>query len=97
MKRFVHHEGQVFKDINQVQCTPNISLPLTDSEVTYRKNFRLLATVNHTGTLERGHYTAFIKIANTDSWLYCNDAAVLKADQKQVNNASSYIYFYEAI
>ena len=29
------------------------------------------------------------------SWLRCNDTAVVIADENQVNNTSSYIYFYE--
>ena len=76
--------------MKHVQCTPNISVPVKDNEVTF------LATINHSGSLTRGHYTAFIKIPNSKSWLHCNDAAVLRANENKVNNTSSYIYFYES-
>ena len=85
------------KNINCVECTSDISVPVEDNEVKYEKHFRLLATINHTGNLDRGHYTSFIKLPNSKSWLHCNDAAVLKAVEKKVNNTSSYIYFFESI
>ena len=85
----------MIKDIKHVQCTPNISVPVKDNE-DYQKGYHLIATINHTGNLNRGHYTLFIKIPNSKSWLYCNDAAVLRANENKVNNTSSYIYFYES-
>ena len=96
LKRFVSHDNQVIKDIKHVQCTPNISVPVKDNEVTYQKDYYLIPSINHTGNLNRGHYTSFIKIPNSKSWLHCNDAAVLRANENKVNNASSYIYFYES-
>ena len=96
LKRFVSHDNQVLIDMKHVQCTPNISVPVKDNEVTFHKHYHLIATINHTGSLTRGHYTAFIKIPNSKSWLHCNDAAVLRANENKVNNTSSYIYFYES-
>ena len=96
LKRFVSHYNQVLKDMKHVQCTPNISVPVKDNEVTFHKHYHLIATINHTGSLTRGHYTAFIKIPNSKSWLHCNDAAVLRTNENKVNNTSSYIYFYES-
>ena len=96
LKRFVSHDNQVIKDIKHVQCTPNISVPVKDNEVTYQKDYYLITSINYTGNLNRGHYTSFIKIPNSKSWLHCNDAAVLRANENKVNNTSSYIYFYES-
>ena len=95
LKRFVSHDNQFLKDIKHVQCTPNISVPAKDNEVTYHKDYHLIATISHTRNLNRGHYTSFIKIPNSKSWLHCNDASVLRANENKVNNTSSYIYFYE--
>ena len=81
LKCFVSHDNQVIKDINHVQCTPNISVPVKDNEVTYQKHYHLIATINHTGNLNRGHYTSFIKIPNSKSLLHCNDVAVLRANE----------------
>ena len=96
LKRFVSHDNQVLKDMKHVQCTPNISVPVKDNEVTFHKHYHLIATINHTGNLNRGHYTSFIKIPNSKSWLHCNDAAVLRANENKVNKSSSYIYFHES-
>ena len=94
LKHFVSHDNQVIKDIKHVQYTPNISVPVKDNEVTYQKDYHLIATINNTGNLKRGHYTSFIKITNSKSWLHCNDAAVLRANQRRAT--SSYIYFNES-
>ena len=86
LKRFVSHYNQVLKDMKRVQCTPNISVPVKDNEITFHKHYHLTATINHTGSLTRGHYTAFIKIPISKSWLHCSDAAVLGANENKVNN-----------
>ena len=54
LKRFVSHDNQVVKNTKHVQCTPNISVPVKDNEVTYQKDYHLIATINHTGNLNRG-------------------------------------------
>ena len=54
-------------------------------------HYHLIATINHTGNLNRGHYTSFIKIPNSTSLLHCNDPAVLRANENKVSNTSSYI------
>ena len=96
LKPFVSHDNQVLKDIKHVQCTPNTSVPVKVNEVTYQKHYYLIANINHSGNLNRVHYTSFIKIPNSKSWLHCNNAAVLSANENKVNNTSSYIYFYES-
>ena len=96
MKQFVSHNNQVIKDLKQVQCTPNISVPVKDNKETYQKDDHLTVTINHTGNLNRGHYTSLIEICNSKSWFHCNDAAALRADEDKINSTSSFIYFYES-
>lgn len=48
----------------------------------------LVATVNCTETLIRGHHTVFIKQPNSSSWFFCNDAAVFRSSVKKINNTS---------
>ena len=67
LKRFVSHDNQVLKYMKHVHCTPNISVPVKDNEVTFNKHCQLIATISHTGNLNRGHYTAFMKIPNSKS------------------------------
>ena len=90
---FVSHDNQFIEDIKQVQCTPNMFVAVKDNEVGFQKDYHLIATINHTGNLNRVHYTSFIKVPNSKSWLHCNNAAALRADENNVNNTSSYTYF----
>ena len=71
LKCFVSHDDQVIKDIEHVQCTRNISVPVEDNKVPDQEDFHLIATINHTGKLNRGHYTSFIKMPNSKSRLHC--------------------------
>ena len=59
LKRFVSHHNQVIKDIKHVQCTLEISVPVKDNEVNYQKYYHLIAAINHTGNLSRGHYIIY--------------------------------------
>ena len=97
-KRFVHDGSRFTKHLQKIACTPTLSVPLSgqDDQVSYVK-FNLLGTINHSGSLERGHYTSFVKNQNNNLWFQCNDAAVLQSDENKVNNDTSYIYFYEKI
>ena len=96
LKRFVVHEDSVIKDVQKVHCTSKLSVPFVDNEVTLNKKYDLLATVNHTGTLDRGHYTCFIRPSKSTKWYFCNDSAVLPASEGSLNTTSSYIFFFEA-
>ena len=58
LKDFVSHDNQVIKDIKYIQCTPNFSLPVKDNKMTYQKDYHLIATINHTRNLSKGHYTS---------------------------------------
>ena len=51
----------MIKDIKHVLCTPTISVPVKDNEVTYKGDLSLIATINCTGNLNRGHYTSINK------------------------------------
>ena len=97
-KRFVN-EGSFFsKHLQKIVCTPNLSVPvLGDNDHISNEKLKLLGTINHSGSLERGHYTSFVKFPNGSSWFHCNDAAVLSANEESINNDTSYIYFYEKI
>ena len=95
-KRFINQGSLFTKHLQKVVCSPNLSVPvLTQDDRIEQRHFKLLGTINHTGSLNRGHYTSFIKLASNNSWYHCNDAAVVLSEEDQVNNDSSYLYFYE--
>ena len=65
LKRFSHHNNKVVKNIYKVKCNANISIIVENMEVSETK-YKLIATINHTGNLERGHYSSFVKLFSSD-------------------------------
>ena len=48
LKHFVSYDNQVIKAMKHVQCTPNISVPVKDKEVTHQKDFNLIVIISQT-------------------------------------------------
>ena len=65
----------------------------SDAEVVVRTAFQLKAVINHSGTLNNGHYTAIVQAGS--NWLNCDDKKVRNADTSDLNSAMSYVLFYE--
>ena len=95
LKRFNNEGSNISKNIQKVVCTPDLVVPVVHNDIKLQIKYRLLATINHTGSLQRGHYTSFINSGGSDKWFFCNDAAILDSPKARVNNSSSYICFYE--
>ena len=97
LKRFSNFGSSVIKDIRPVKCGHEIFVPVSfDNDITSLKKFKLYAVINHSGTLERGHYTALINNIESQSWFHCNDAAVISHKQ-DVPQDLCYVLFYKAI
>ena len=79
-----------------MQCTETLSVPVVLDDISFHKEFNLIVTVNHTGILVKGCYTAFVKLSNFSSSQFCHDAAVLRSSVEKVNNTFSYVYIYKA-
>ena len=101
--RFSNQGGELVKNVNFFSCTwgePNkdLTVPITvEDEVSFTDKYSLIATINHLGTLNRGHYWAFIKDLHYSSWYSCNDKPVFNVEENYVNNATSYILFYSKV
>ena len=97
LKRFTTIDGVTQKLSSPVFCPPSgLYLPVTlDEEVSVKRSLKLVSMINHYGTLENGHYTAFVKDPNKGSWFYCNDRAVVPANIGALNNTASYALFFE--
>ena len=76
--RFSNQGGQRINDANFLSCTQSESnkhllVPITvEDEVSFTNKYSLTATINHSVTLNRGHYWAFIKDLHSSSWYSCN-------------------------
>lgn len=55
--------------------------------------YDLYAICNHSGGLMGGHYTAFIKNAN-NNWYLFNDTVVKKVDKEKIITPSAYCFFF---
>ncbi|XP_064637300.1 ubiquitin carboxyl-terminal hydrolase 22-like isoform X2 [Lineus longissimus] len=55
--------------------------------------YSLFAVVNHSGTIESGHYTCFIR-QHKDMWFKCDDHLITKANGMDVLNSEGYLLFY---
>ena len=64
---FSYQGAQIVKNENFFSCTQSesnkdLTVPITiEDEVSFTNKYSLIATINHSGTLNRGHYWAFIK------------------------------------
>lgn len=54
--------------------------------------YKLIGLVNHSGSLNSGHYTSFIF---KEDWFYCNDSYINKVSEEEVLNATPYLLFYQ--
>lgn len=54
--------------------------------------YSLYAVVNHTGSMETGHYTSFVR--HGQEWYKCDDHHITKASKKDVLNSKAYLLFY---
>ena len=84
-------EKQIF------ECFPNSVLKVSitlDDEVSFTNKYPLVAAINHSGSLDRGRYWAFIKDALSKQWFYCNDKVVLNVNEKTFCNSSLCVFFY---
>ena len=101
--RFSNQGGQLVKNENFLSCTrgesnKDLTVPITvEDEVSFTNKYSLIATINHSGTLNRGHYWAFIKDLHSSSWYSCNDKLVFNVEERSLNNTTSYILFYRKV
>lgn len=59
--------------------------------------YDLFAVVNHQGSMDSGHYTAFVLQQlphGATEWVKCDDSAVTRATVAQVQASEAYLLFY---
>ncbi|RWS27194.1 ubiquitin carboxyl-terminal hydrolase 22-like protein [Leptotrombidium deliense] len=57
------------------------------------RRYCLFAVVNHSGTIETGHYTAYIR-QHRDQWFKCDDHIITRASIQDVLDSEGYLLFY---
>ena len=91
-------DGACVKDVRKIDVpVDKLNLPISvDSDVSYTKSFHLVGYIVHSGTMQRGHYTAYVKERDKSSWLLCNDKAVIHIEGDLKDSEMSYVLFYES-
>ena len=97
LTRFSILDNRAIKDEQIFDCFPNsvLKVPITlDDEVSFTNKYSLVATINHSGSLDRGHYWAFIKDVLSKQCFSCNDKVFMNVNEKILCHSSSYALFY---
>jgi ubiquitin carboxyl-terminal hydrolase 22/27/51 len=55
------------------------------------RRYCLFAVVNHSGTIETGHYTAFIR-QHRDQWFKCDDHLIVRASVQEVLDSEGFVF-----
>ena len=79
------------------KCLPEelLQIIIADSiEVSFLNNYALVVTINHSGSLNNGLYSAIIKDVTTNQWFSCDDKVVFKIKADDLNNKMSYALFF---
>ena len=75
---------------------PTDNLDLSKYIVGYNKNsykYDLYGVCNHSGGVQGGHYTAFVKNAN-GNWYLFNDSNISRVSEDSIKTEKAYCFFY---
>ncbi|CAL8092940.1 unnamed protein product [Calicophoron daubneyi] len=91
-KRF-HLQQQTWrKRTTDVAFPINRFEPLSDGGV-----YALYAVLNHYGTMESGHYTAFCRGISDGVWYEYDDSVAMPIPESRIQSNAAYILFYELL
>ncbi|MDE5117574.1 MAG: hypothetical protein O4860_10250, partial [Trichodesmium sp. St2_bin2_1] len=98
LKRFGNFHDKTYKDCSHFHCLSagrgTLAVPVSvEGVVSFTHHYTLVATINHSGSLQNGHYWAYIK-SDDNSGYKCNDTSVVKVCQSELYNTSPYVLIY---
>ncbi|KAF7703911.1 putative ubiquitin carboxyl-terminal hydrolase 8 [Cucumispora dikerogammari] len=86
IKLFTFNSKRLSKLSNNLTFSTNIQF---NDKIKYS----LIGTVNHTGSLNWGHYTSYTLIKG--KWFFCNDICISEVEEQTVLKSTPYLLFYE--
>ena len=90
-------KGAVIKNKLRAKCSEILKLPISsDDQVCLFKEFNLKATINHSGTLQAGHYLVQIKDKDNHGRLKYNDTSVIATPFSGLSN-TLYVFFFQQL
>ena len=92
--QLAHNITQI-RSPTEVVCFPELlKVPLHSEDITLYQKYSLVATINHSGSINSGHYWSIVKDKFSDSWLRCNDSSVCTVSASSLKTKYSYVFFY---
>ncbi|VAH03731.1 unnamed protein product [Triticum turgidum subsp. durum] len=84
-----------------------VNFPIHDLDMTkYAKHtsggdqpliYELYAVINHYGGLGGGHYSAYAKLIEEDSWYHFDDSHVSSVNEEETGTSAAYLLFYRRV
>uniref|UniRef100_A0A0E0EW13 Ubiquitin carboxyl-terminal hydrolase n=1 Tax=Oryza meridionalis TaxID=40149 RepID=A0A0E0EW13_9ORYZ len=59
--------------------------------------YELYAVINHYGGMGGGHYSAYAKLVEEDSWYHFDDSHVSSVGEEDIRTSSAYLLFYRRV
>uniref|UniRef100_A0A0D9XHX7 Ubiquitin carboxyl-terminal hydrolase n=1 Tax=Leersia perrieri TaxID=77586 RepID=A0A0D9XHX7_9ORYZ len=59
--------------------------------------YELYAVINHYGGMGGGHYSAYAKLVEEDSWYHFDDSHVSSVGEEEIRTSSAYLLFYRRV
>ncbi|EPZ36437.1 cysteine proteinase [Rozella allomycis CSF55] len=97
LKRFEHTALSTTK-IDTFVSYPtemNVSKYSSTSEIANDHKYELFAVIHHVGTVDNGHYTAYLKFMK--QWFRMDDHMVTKVDIREVTRLTAYMLYYKVV
>ena len=96
LKRFCIDHDKIIKNDQFFKCFPEdpLQIRITDNnEVSFFNSYSLVAKINHSGSLNNGHYWAIITDDATNQWFSYTDKIVFEIKADDLIN-KTYVLFY---
>ncbi|XP_067938419.1 ubiquitin carboxyl-terminal hydrolase 8-like [Watersipora subatra] len=95
-KRFNQFSSHFSKKTNMIDFPEHLQLKGVGEEK--HKDYKLYGVVNHYGSLDSGHYTAFCRSIVTNQWHKFNDETVSTVRSfSDIKSSAAYILFYTSV
>jgi len=95
LNRFIKVQNQYQKDERAIIIPETIDMSRFVINQNNSGVYHLYAIIQHSGTINSGHYFSHIKIDN--SWYMFNDSSVTKSSLTSIDPTTPYMLFYEQV
>ena len=85
------------RDLSIVNVFPDsLTVKAVSDGLIIKHKYNLRATVNHIGSLTAGHYWSYVALSKS-TWLKCDDDRVTEISKRELNNNTSYLFFFSRL